>query len=224
MCAQRQSLRSGCPRVNDAQCCPRSASRGCWLTDSRPEDSQPGSEGRGGRVCLCPSPERRSRLPPLLHRAPPGALGWDLRRILWEPAQGTELQKGRTGCDWWSPRVPRADFSPTWHPCLGWSQAWEANPGSWWDWGRWFMTWGQSGYLLLRECPTPGPQRRNPASQPLTPDPEAGLGFQVNACSPPSGATRSCTHGFTTRLPCCTCGSPKWGLRPRGGRSLDVCG
>lgn len=140
------------------------------------------------------------------------------------PAEGTELQKGRTGCDWWSPRVPRADFSPTWHSCLGWSQAWEANPGFWWDWGRWFMTWGQSGYLLLRECPTPGPQRRNPASQPLTPDPEAGLGFQVNACSPSSGAARSCTHGFTTRLPCCTCGSPKWGLRPRGGRSLDVCG
>ena len=50
------------------------------------------------------------------------------------------------------------------------------------------MTWGQSGYLLFRECPTPGPQRRIPASQPLTPDPEEGLGFQVNACSPPSGA------------------------------------
>lgn len=45
VCAQHWSLRGGCPRVKDTQCCPGSASRGCWLTDSRLEDGQPGGAG-----------------------------------------------------------------------------------------------------------------------------------------------------------------------------------
>ena len=75
------------------------------------------------------NPDRRSRLPPLPHCAPPGALGWDLRQVLREPAKGTEIRKGRAGCDWWSPSAPRDEFSPAWHPCPGWSQAWDPNPG-----------------------------------------------------------------------------------------------
>ena len=126
------------------------------------------------------SPDRRSRLPPLPHCAPPRALGWDLRQVLWEPAKGTEIQKGRAGCDWWSPSAPRAEFSPAWHPCTGWSQAWDTNPRALWGWGH----WGQSGYLLFRECPPGAPEE-----EPGLPAPHSGLGlgFQANACCPPRG-------------------------------------
>lgn len=47
VCAQHWSLRGGCPRVKAHAVLSRSASRGCWPTDSRLEDGQPGCGVRG---------------------------------------------------------------------------------------------------------------------------------------------------------------------------------
>lgn len=64
-------------------------------------------------------------------------------------------------------------FLHTWHRCPGWSQAWGSKPQ--------ILVGLETVYDLgsvwtspLQSVPPCGPQRRNPASQPLTPDPRRG--------------------------------------------------